>query len=437
MKLFDVLTAPWAIEPSKLLELHAIYTAHVHGEQIDIAAVEARIGRPLANEQRDYEIIDGVAVISVDGVIAKKMNMFSQVSGGASSQLVRQSLAAANADAGVHSIILSVDSPGGTVDGIQTLTDAVHASRAAKPVVTLGSGMIASAAYWFGSAASAVYIAEDTTSVGSIGVVATHKDISAAEAARGIKTTEISAGKYKRLASQYGPLSEDGRQSIQDQLDYMYSLFVGTVAKNRGVSTETVLSNMADGRTFIGQQAIDAGLVDGIITLDGLVAKLNQERSASSRSPTLHRAGPTAASKPHTTHKGTAMDRAQIEAEHPALAAELRAEGAATERDRIQAVESQAIPGHEALINAMKFDGKSDAGAAAMAVLAAEKKARTAHATASATEAPQPVPPSAPPAAAAPDAEKSREELHQEAKDYMAKNPGVAFVAAYKAVGGK
>lgn len=441
MQIIDILKAPWAIEPGKLLELQSIYAARVHGGGIDIDAVEQRIGRPLANEQRSYDIVDGVAILSIEGVVAKKMNMFSQISGGTSSQMARRSLMDAQNDTSVHSIILSIDSPGGTVDGTQAFADSIFATRAgSKPVVALASGGMASAAYWFGSAASATYIADTTTSVGSIGVVTTHVDVSGQEAARGIKTTEISAGKYKRIASQYGPLSEDGRQSIQDQLDYMYSLFVGAVAANRGVSTDVVLGDMADGRVFIGQQAVDAGLVDGIITLDALVAKLNQERGTASRAPTPFRAGHQARIPNQINPKGSSMNKEQIESEHPTLAAELRAEGAQAERARIQAVEAQTIPGHEGLIASLKFDGKSNAGDAALAVLAAEKTSRAAYATAAANEAPKPVVVApaatiAAPVAAA--AEKSREDLDRAAKQHMAGNPGVTYVAAYKAVGGK
>ena len=436
MKILDVLSGPWAIEPGKLLELQAIYASHVRGEHIDIAAVEARLGRPLANEQRAYEIVDGVAIITVEGVVAKKMNMFSQISGGASSQLARQSVLDASKDPAVHSIIQYVDSPGGTVDGTQTFSETVYAARSSKPIVTLGSGTMASAAYWFGSAASAVYIADGTTSVGSIGIVGAHKDISAAEAARGIKTTELTAGKFKRVASQYAPLSEDGRLSIQEQLDYMYSMFVGDVAKYRGVSTDVVLRDMAEGRIFTGQQALDAGLVDGIMSLEALVEKLNQDRGASGRAVTPHRAGPARATHLQTPiPKGSSVNKDEIEAQHPALAAELRADGAAAERTRIQAIEAQVIPGHEALINTLKFDGKSTGGDAAMAVLAAEKSARTAHAAAAANDAPKPVAQTPPPAITLAAGEKkplTRADLDAKAKEHMAANPGVGYVAAVK-----
>lgn len=308
----SMLAAPWAIEPNRLIEIQAIYATHVRGGSQDIAAIEKRLGRALDNQPQSYTVDNGVAVLPLDGVISKRMNLMHQVSGGTSTQLAAKALQAALADPDVHSIILAIDSPGGTVDGTQTLADAVGQARATKPVVALASGMMASAAYWIGSAAQAVFITDATTVVGSIGVVSSHTDVSGAQAAQGIKTTEISAGKYKRIASSYGPLSADGRQTIQDQVDYTYSLFVDAVAKNRAVSTDRVLSRMADGRLFIGQQAIDAGLVDGVSTLDALVTKLNQNRKTGTNSfattpvePMSRMAIDLAAKNYMTTHPGT------------------------------------------------------------------------------------------------------------------------------------
>lgn len=435
MKLLDVLNSPWAITEGKLLEIQEIYRSHLQGPKIDIAAVEARIGRPLANEPAPYEVIDGVAVLPIEGVIAKRMNLFSQISGGVSTELIARDLRAALADPAVHSIILAIDSPGGTVDGTQTLANAVIAGKAIKPIVTLASGTMASAAYWIGSAAQAAYIVDGTTAVGSIGVVATHRDMSGAEAQRGIKTTEVYAGQYKRIASSYEPLTKAGRQSIQEQVDYTYALFVGAVAQQRGVSEDKVLKDMADGRVFMGQQAIDVGLVDGVSTLDALVAQLNQDRASG---PNM-RAGVArnpAASAPSPGNKMT-ITREQLAAESPDVLQAVMAEGASAERARIQAVEGQLIPGHEALINTLKFDGTSGPGDAAMAVNAAEKQSRQAHATRLAADAPAALPlvPNAaiePPAKAA----LSRAEQDAQAKAYMAANPGTSYINAFKHIQG-
>lgn len=271
MKLIDIVNGPWAITPEMLLEIQGIYATHLRGEKIDLEAVEARVGKPLANSRMNSQVVDGVAVISIDGTIAKKMNLFSSISGGASSQMVAKDIESALNDFTVKGIILNVDSPGGTVDGTAELAEFIYQARGKKPIVCFSDGMIASAAYWIASACDQISISGDTNPVGSIGVIASHRDFSKYEERMGVKTTEITAGKYKRIASQYEPLSKDGRAEIQEKVDYLYSVFVNTVARNRGVSTDTVLSDMADGRVFTGRQSITAGLVDGVSTLGALI----------------------------------------------------------------------------------------------------------------------------------------------------------------------
>lgn len=403
MKILDVITAPWAIQPAKLLEIQGIYATHLRGDKIDIKGVEAALGRPLNNQALGYEVTDGVAVLPINGVISKRMNLMAQISGGTSTELAGRDLTAAMNDPAVNAIILQIDSPGGTVDGTETLANIVRAAKSTKPVVALADGMMASAAYWIGSAADAIYMTDNVTQVGSIGVVATHTDISAAEQSRGVKTTEITAGKFKRVASQYGALSESGRQTIQDQVDYLYSVFVQTVADNRGVSVDTVLENMADGRVFIGQQAIDAGLVDGVSTRDALIAKLSQQgagrQDAGSRIQDSGKTKPAAIVAASSTQgKEKVMDKItmqQLLADAPDIAETLRAEGrsagATAERERIQAVFGSNLAGHEALINTLAFDGKTSGPEAAVAVLNAEKTLRGNALAGRRADAPEPV----------------------------------------------
>lgn len=128
------------------------------------------------------------------------------------------------------------------------------------------------------------------------------------------------------------------------------------------------------------------------------------------------------------------ITREQIAAEAPDLLASIQQEGASAERARIQAVEGQSLPGHEALIATLKFDGKSTAGDAAMAVLAADKKARTTQAAALAGDAPKPLP-LVPAATVEPKAD-TRADLDAKAKAYMAAHPGTDYVAAFKLVQG-
>jgi len=273
MRIIDVLTSPWAIVPEKLFEIQEIYSTHLRGDKTDFDFVKARINEhsgPI-DDTAVFAIINDTAIIPIQGIIAKRMNLLTQISGGVSAQLVGRDIKEALANNTIKSILLDIDSPGGTIDGTQELADIIFAGRGQKPIVAYSDGMIASAAYWIGSAADRIYISGDTVTVGSIGVVASHIDYSRYEEKIGIKTTEIYAGKYKRIASQYQPLSEEGRQTIQDQVDFLYTVFVNEVAKQRSVSAGKVLENMADGKIFIGNQAISAGLVDDMATLDRLI----------------------------------------------------------------------------------------------------------------------------------------------------------------------
>ena len=151
-RLFDLVVGPWALTPSMLDELQAVYCTHLRGEKIDLRAIEASIGRPLANQQRSFDVVDGVAVLPVQGVISPKANLMTQISGGASAQLLQRDLAAALADPRVSAVVLAIDSPGGSVFGSPDLAAQIYAARDVKPIVAHTDGMMASAAYWISSA---------------------------------------------------------------------------------------------------------------------------------------------------------------------------------------------------------------------------------------------------------------------------------------------
>lgn len=391
MRLIDVVSAPWAITPEMFSEVQGIYARHVRGEKIDIAALEAKLGVTLQNARKTLDVVDGVAVISLDGVLAKRMNFFMEISGGTSMQLAAAQLRAALADPAVNSIVLHVDSPGGTVDGTAELADAVFAARGIKPIVAVADGTMASAAYWIGSAAEKIFIASPTTVVGSIGVVSTHTDWSRYDKNQGIDSIEITAGKYKRLETEGGSLTREGRQVMQAQVDQIYGVFVDAVARNRGASVEDVLSNMADGRVFIGSKAMEAGLVDGVATLNQIVARaVDGEFQSATQLTALDGVSKTVANEGDVPMTITVES---VKKEHPDVANALitegrkaagdeattaataagRVDGAKAERERIQAVLEQSMPGHEALVQKLAFDGKTSGPEAAIQVLKAEK----------------------------------------------------------------
>jgi hypothetical protein len=132
-----------------------------------------------------------------------------------------------------------------------------------------------------GSAAGDVYSGK-TAMVGSIGVIATHKEYSEAYRKEGVGVTVIRAGKDKALANSNEKLSEKGRQQIQQMVDASYQVFVEHVAEMRSMSYEQTDKQAAQGQEFIGKAAVDVGLVDKISTFDAVVSDLQKKVLASS-----------------------------------------------------------------------------------------------------------------------------------------------------------
>jgi signal peptide peptidase SppA len=417
MKIIDILTSPWAIAPEKLNEIRSIYLAHLRGEKIDWKAIEARIPPGKMGDGEDiYPVVNGAAIIPVRGVLSKGSSFFSWLFGGSSMRAIGSSVQAALYDPNVQRVILSVDSPGGTVDGTEELADLIYKARGVKPIVAHCDGSMASAAYWIASAADRLYISGDTAQVGSIGIVATHIDQSEWDKKMGDSYTEITAGKYKRLASIHKPLSSEGAQYLQDQVDYIYRAFLDAVARNRGCSPEKALA-MADGKNFIGKQAVEVGLVDGVSTMSELLSardaggasranqatrlKLQKEEQEPMTLEELKQKHPdvyaSAVSEGRTAGAAESAERAK-----EAGLAEGRAKGAEEERQRIAGIREQSMPGHEALIESLIADGKSTAADAAMKILATEKIKRADAMNNYQKDAPPPV--GAPPAPETPPA---------------------------------
>jgi capsid assembly protease len=264
-------------------------------------------------------------------------------------------------------------------------------------------------------------------------------------------------GKYKRASIDGQPPSAEFLAQAEEQLDYLYSLLVDAVAQHRGTTSALVLERMADGRVFIGQQAINAGLVDGVSTVDAMVEKLATNPAlfaarrkavfASASLPSLSASAGAAPTHDITpTDKGTVMpeadktpvSRESLERDHAALFAALRSEfmtaGAAAETARVKAVlaEGEGLKGHEALVMRLALDGKTTGAEAAQQILASDRAALKAAGQAHANDAP-----AAAPAATAPKEEpaggKSRQQLAAEAQAYAAEHK-VSFAAACQAL---
>jgi len=272
---------PWAILPEKLADIQAFIERKVieppltHSEQMILDCMDrARAGMPpLSAGPRNGVMMHGrTAVLPVMGTISRRASMLSDASGGTSADAIQRNLESLVADSGVRNIVMCFDSPGGSVAGMTELADCIRMMGQQKKIVGVADSMAASAAYWLMSQCRECY-ATPSGMVGSIGVIAAHTDTSKMEEAAGVKTTIISAGKYK--AEREGPLTDDAKAHLQSLIDAAYGQFVGDVAKGRGVSEATVRSDYGQGRMMTAKDAKAAGLVDGVATLATVVSRMN------------------------------------------------------------------------------------------------------------------------------------------------------------------
>ena len=275
MKIIDILSSPWAIMPEKLEEIFRVYAEHIQGPKLNKDEIIEILAKAESEKKEGnyYEIVNRKAIIKISGMMMKNPDwimkwIYDAMSMTETGKYIEH---AAN-NPKIDVIILYIDSSGGTVDGIEYFGEIIFQARQKKPIIAFTDGIMASAAMWAGRAAHEIYINGETAVTGSIGVATYHIDASKFYKDWGIKITDIYAGKYKRISTATKPLSKEGKDYIQSQVDTYYKIFVDTVARNRGVPTEKVLNNMADGKIFIGSEAVKNGLIDGVLSIKDIIA---------------------------------------------------------------------------------------------------------------------------------------------------------------------
>ena len=218
---------------------------------------------------------NGIATIEVKGTLVNTNAWYNRFFGMVSYDEIRSAFIKAAEDESVQKIVLYGSSGGGAVSGVEDTAKLIRLiNDRIKPVVGYAE-TAASAMYWLMSAAGEIY-AGKTSLVGSIGVIAVHKEYSEYFKAEGVGVTVIRAGKEKALANSNEKLTEKGKAQVQQLVDATYTVFVEHVAAMRGKSYEFADTQMADGKEFIGQAAADVGLVDGIMSYSDLLTKLQE-----------------------------------------------------------------------------------------------------------------------------------------------------------------
>ena len=368
MKFLDaIIQTAWLMEPVQLDELREVAERHERGEKIAAVDVELIVaGRRLrrqearAEEGRDkpdpkadpkadphtdpklglldeedepqrpaYTMEGSVAVVPIDGVIAPKASMVNGVSRptGMSIGQIIGNLYAARDDRASKSILLDIDSGGGSDKGLDQVIDAIREVDAVKPVHAYAR-FAGSAAYWIGMTARSFSVSR-SAEVGSIGVYTIVEDTSGL-VPKGVKRYMVKAGEFKGAGAPGIPISEKDLGVIGERVNALYQQFVSEVAASRSMTREKALS-LAHGRVHRGPAAVALGLADSVALFGEVVRQLN-EAPAGRRGVGVSGVGHSGAKRPTEMTMNANDIKTQFPDAHAAIAGEGRAAGLAEAR---------------------------------------------------------------------------------------------------------
>lgn len=261
---------PWAMLPDQVMLMSEMIRGMDISAHLASVDIEARSRGGDDDQYGSYtELIDGIAHVRASGPLMKHASSFSS---SASTVLMRREIRQAAADPNVRGILLSLDSPGGTVAGTRELANEVAAAAAVKPVHGFAEDMAASAAYWVISQ-TARLSANATALVGSIGTYTVIHDLSAMASQQGIKVHVVRAGDMKGAGTPGTEVTPAQLAEMQRTIDALNSHFLQGVESGRKMTSEMV-KLLNDGRVHVGSAALDLKLIDAVGTYDDAVSAL-------------------------------------------------------------------------------------------------------------------------------------------------------------------
>jgi len=359
----------WAIEPDYL-------------KAISKESLSTRSEKPL-NNSRSVSIRDGTAIIPIHGVITARTTLFSLFAGGTSLEDLAKDFCEALNSNEVTSILFDIDSPGGVAVGPFEMAEMIFKGRSKKPIYSYIGRNGSSASYWLASATEKIFV-NPSALVGSIGVVTTIpvQEQPDMDGYKNIEIVSSNAG-HKRP----DPKTKEGLAEIRRELDDLESTFIESIAKYRSITPEIIKADFGGGGVVIGKEAVKRNMADALGTYEEVLGLLNQQNQSITINNQIM-------SKEQNKEINAGISKKEITADYikkefpdvtKAIIQEVSEDikksafnegvlaGAKQERDRILAIESAALPGHEDLIEEAKKDGSITAEKLALKLIAAEK----------------------------------------------------------------
>jgi ClpP class serine protease len=287
----------------------------------ELAARARELAAPSAEDRRDFEartggtgnsrvdrlltVAGGTAEIAVTGILTKEPDFWAYYFGGGNTSYndMIAAMAAAENDPTVEHVDFAVDSPGGAIDGLFDSIAALQAMK--KPTRVIVRGMAASAAYAFAANADEFVAHNAADMLGSVGIVANFR----------VDDSVVAVTSTEAPNKRPDVTTVEGQAVVREELDAIHELFAQAIADGRNTTVETVNANFGSGGVLLAGEALKRGMIDAI----GVTA-----------------AEPTA-SMGGTTEGSASMTLEELKAQHPAVFAAAKAEGATEERERVEA----------------------------------------------------------------------------------------------------
>ena len=354
----------WAIEPDYL-------------RSVSKEALSTKSEKHLDNTG-SVSIRDGTAIIPIHGPITARNTFFSLFAGGTSLETLAKDFREALSNEDVKSILFDIDSPGGVAVGPFEFAEMIYNARGQKPIYSYIGRNGSSAAYWLASATEKI-IVNPSALVGSIGVVTTIP-VQEQPDQDGYKNIEIVSS--NAALKRPDPKTKEGLAEIRRELDDLESTFIESIAKYRSIKPEIIKADFGGGGVVIGVQAVNKNMADALGAYEEVLANLSQKFSINSNNQIMSKEQNKETKADISKNEITAdyikkefpdVTNAIIQEVSSDIKKEAFADGAKHERDRILAIESAALPGHEDLIAEAKKDSSITAEKLALKIIAAEK----------------------------------------------------------------
>lgn len=261
-----------------------------------------------AQESRILSVAGETARVDINGVLTDTPNFFAALFGGGNTAYpdIIQAISMAEADPSVSSIDFTMNSPGGTASALwMAVMEAIAGTtKPTRAIVTNAQ----SATYGLASQTDTIVAFNGMASVGSVGVVAKMRVDESI-----IEITSTNAQKKRP-----DPETEEGRAVVVEFLDQIEAEFIGAIGRGRNKDKEEVIADFGQGASFLAAQAIERGMIDGVLSVDPVV-------------PT------TRVSSGNNQSGAIKMDLNTLKAEHPSVYADAVQVGATHERNRVAA----------------------------------------------------------------------------------------------------